>query len=73
MNAPYSTRGNDRGCIATPLYWEEVGDKLQPGAFTIPTVLDRVNRVGNPFRQFREIGERQNFQALLESLGGMDE
>ena len=28
--APYSMRGNEHAGVATPLYWEEVNDKLNP-------------------------------------------
>ena len=48
--APYSTRGNERGLVATPLYWDEVNEKLSPEAFTITSVVERINQLGNPFK-----------------------
>nr|WP_328286497.1 DNA ligase D [Ureibacillus manganicus] len=66
--APYSTRGNELGCVATPLRWEEVTQKLRPELFTIPTVLERVKKEGDPFLHFREVGEKQDFDVVLTNL-----
>ncbi len=66
--APFSTRGNPMGLVATPLYWDEVNDKLRPEQFSIHAVLERMKDVGNPFRNFRALGEEQNFLAVLEHL-----
>ncbi|MDM5248738.1 hypothetical protein QUF91_15760 [Lysinibacillus sp. G4S2] len=43
--APYSPQGNDKGLIATPLYWEEMNNSLSPDKFTIPFVLERIRTV----------------------------
>ncbi len=66
--APYSARGNELGCIATPLQWEEVNGQLKPELFTIPTVLERIKKVGDPFLHFREVGEQQDFEIVLTNL-----
>lgn len=66
--APYSTRGNELGLVATPLYWEEVNERLTPDQFTIPAVLERMKKGSNPFKNFREIGASQDFQSALERL-----
>lgn len=66
--SPFSTRGNPMGLVATPLYWDEVNEQLRPELFTIPTVIERIKRVGNPFRNFEAIGEEQDFQAVLQHL-----
>jgi len=66
--SPFSTRGNPMGLVATPLYWEEVNERLRPEHFTIPAVIERINHVGNPFRNFRAIGEEQDFQSVLQHL-----
>lgn len=42
--APYSTRGNEKGLVATPLYWEEIQPQLTPDLFTIPAVLERMKK-----------------------------
>ncbi|KMK77922.1 ATP-dependent DNA ligase [Alkalihalobacillus pseudalcaliphilus] len=73
MIAPYSARGHERGLVATPLYWEEVNDKLTPEFFTLSQVLERVRYEGDPFRAFRDDLEeqKQNFQKVIEQLGSL--
>ncbi|WP_041822436.1 DNA ligase D [Alkalihalophilus pseudofirmus] len=68
--APYSTRGHRRGLVATPLYWDEVGDKLTPDDFTIPRVIERLRSEGDPFRSIRENLDEQGeaFAAVLGEL-----
>lgn len=66
--APYSTRGNELGLVATPLHWEEVNDDLKPYYFSIPAVMERMKQISNPFKYFREVGEQQDFQVVLERL-----
>jgi len=70
--APYSTRGNGKGLVATPLYWDEVNEQLSPDQFTIVNVVERINQQGNPFRDFREVGEKQDFKSVLAKLDGID-
>ena len=66
--APYSTRGNDLGLIATPLNWDEVNSTLKPSLFSIPVVLERLKKEGNPFRDFRENVDKQRFTDVLTQL-----
>lgn len=66
--APYSTRGNVQGLVATPLHWGEVHESLSPEFFTIPAVMERMKKGSNPFQSFREVGEQQDFQAALDRL-----
>jgi bifunctional non-homologous end joining protein LigD len=66
--APYSPRGNEWGCVATPLLWEEVKEGLHPNNFTIPTVMERVKASGDPFNHFFEAGEKQPLKEVLEEL-----
>ncbi|MFO0615441.1 MAG: DNA ligase D [Polyangiaceae bacterium] len=46
--APYSVRATKGGRVSAPLRWSEVTRELDPGAFTIKTMLDRVEKVGDP-------------------------
>ena len=68
--APYSTRGNGKGLVATPLYWDEVNEHLSPERFTIQHVIERTQQIGNPLKDFRVVGEKQNFRTVIEQLGG---
>ncbi|MGN8645549.1 DNA ligase D [Gracilibacillus sp. HCP3S3_G5_1] len=47
--APYSTRATDEATVATPLFWDEVTDTLDPRKFTIHTVPTRIKQKGCPF------------------------
>ncbi|XNQ64804.1 DNA ligase D [Alkalihalobacillus sp. 1P02AB] len=73
--APYSPRGHERGLIATPLYWDEVDDNLNPNLFTVPHVLERIRSDGDPFRTFRcELEEqKKNFKTVIEQLSVLKE
>ncbi|MCM3712097.1 DNA ligase D [Sporosarcina luteola] len=66
--APYSPRGNELATVATPLNWEEVGASLRPEQFTINSVVERMKTIGDPFREFRQVGEKQAFAVVLEQL-----
>jgi len=43
----YSVRPRAGAPVSTPLRWEEVAQGLDPGAFTMGAVLDRVARDGD--------------------------
>ncbi|MER2000611.1 MAG: DNA ligase D, partial [Lysinibacillus sp.] len=66
--APYSLRGNELGCVATPLKWEEVGATLSPDLFTITSFVKRIEQVGDLFLHVREVGQRQKFSEALKKL-----
>ena len=66
--APYSTRGNDGGFVATPLKWEEVNKQLSPTFFSIPIVLERIEKHGNLFNNFWHVENGEAFKKVLEQL-----
>jgi bifunctional non-homologous end joining protein LigD len=68
--APYSARGNEKGLIATPLHWNEVNDQLTPDTFTIDHIIERITNRGDPFYNFREVGEKQDFHTVLNQITG---
>ncbi|RQW77321.1 MAG: DNA ligase, partial [Geobacter sp.] len=50
LAAPYSLRPRKGAPVSTPLKWEEVKPGLDPQAFTIRTIHDRVEKMGDLFR-----------------------
>lgn len=45
--APYTLRAADRAPVSTPIRWDEVTEKLDPGALNLQTVRARVERYGD--------------------------
>lgn len=66
--APYSPRGTNEATVATPLYWEEINNKLKIEHFQIPTIINRINSFGDPFRTYVETKETQNLTPVLDFL-----
>ena len=64
----YSVRPKRGAPVSTPLTWDEVNDDLDPAAFTMPVVLDRVLTRGDLFAGV--LGTRQSLARALRSLGG---
>jgi bifunctional non-homologous end joining protein LigD len=62
----YSVRPRPGAPISTPLLWDEVSE-VEPGAFTIATVWDRVARHGDLFAPVLDGGQRLG--AAERSLG----
>ncbi|MGV4320635.1 DNA ligase D [Bacillus mojavensis] len=65
---PYSTRGNELGTVAAPLYWHEVQPSLTPAMYTIDTVVDRVKKNGCPFYEFYRNPQDEPLAAILNQL-----
>ena len=60
---PYSPRPPAGAPVSTPITWDELDDAdLQPDAFTIRTVFDRLVEKGDPFRAV--LGTDQTLPAL---------
>jgi bifunctional non-homologous end joining protein LigD len=59
----YSVRPKAGAPVSTPLRWEEVNESLDPGAFTMDAVLDRVNAEGDLFE-----GVLTTKQSLAQAL-----
>ncbi len=62
----YSVRPRQGAPVSTPLRWEEVGEELDPLAFTMDVVLDRIERHGDLFEGM--LSSRQSLRAALESV-----
>ncbi|MEW6582816.1 MAG: DNA ligase D [Actinomycetota bacterium] len=63
----YSVRPRPGAPVSTPLTWEEVTEDLDPAAFTMDAVLDRVRRLGDLHAPVLEHG--QSLGKALKSLG----
>lgn len=66
--APYSARGTNEATIATPLYWNEVNERLKIEDFHIKSVLKRINNNGDPFHHYEEAKKKQNFTPVISFL-----
>jgi bifunctional non-homologous end joining protein LigD len=57
--APYTARGLPHAPVSTPVTWDEVeAGKIEPGTFTIRTVPERVQRLGDLLAPIREDKQR---------------
>ena len=62
----YSVRPKAGAPVSTPLRWEEVNESLDPAAFTMDAVLDRVAREGDLFEGVLTV--KQSLGDALRSL-----
>jgi bifunctional non-homologous end joining protein LigD len=67
VSAPYVPRAYDGAPVATPLDWKEVKKGLDPKAFTIRTVIERFQRVGDLFAPVLTGG--QKLEDAVAALG----
>ena len=62
----YSVRPKPGAPVSTPLRWDEVNESLDPAAFTMDAVLDRVAREGDLFEGV--LSSKQSLSDALRSL-----
>src|SRR5215211_1104264 len=62
----YSVRPKPGAPVSTPLRWEEVDESLDPAAFTMDVVLDRVNADGDLFEGV--LTTKQSLSQALKAL-----
>jgi len=62
----YSVRPHPGAPVSTPLRWDEVTESLEPAAFTMGAVLDRVAQDGDLFEEVLKI--RQSLSKALKRL-----
>lgn len=63
---PYALRDVDGAPVSTPLAWDEVTPRLDPGAFTLRTLARRLDRVGDLARPL--LGPGVSIAAALARL-----
>ncbi|WP_074599817.1 DNA ligase D [Sediminibacillus halophilus] len=66
--APYSPRKNDAGTVSTPLFWDEVTERLSPEQFTLKNVVHRVQEKGCPFAGYNQARDSQNLRQLKQFI-----
>ncbi|WAA13879.1 DNA ligase D [Fervidibacillus halotolerans] len=66
--APFSVRGNEKASVAAPIFWEELHKPLVPDGFSMPTVLNRLSTVGNPFKGYFQTNNDQPIKEILSFL-----
>lgn len=66
--APYSPRMTNDATVATPLFWEEVKEGLNPASFTVKNVVNRVQTYGCPWATYEEAGKHQTLDRLLQLI-----
>jgi bifunctional non-homologous end joining protein LigD len=62
----YSVRPREGAPVSTPLRWDEVDEKLDPGDFTMEVALGRIEREGDLFEGVLQT--RQSIGAALKEL-----
>ena len=65
--APYSVRPYPGAPVSTPLSWDELDEEFVPEQFTIKTLFERVERVGDLFRGAMVL--KQDLHPALDQIG----
>jgi bifunctional non-homologous end joining protein LigD len=71
IGAVYSVRAKPGAPVSTPLRWEELEEDVEPGDFTIATVWNRYEQVGDLFGPVLDGGtpKGQNLLNAMDALG----
>jgi DNA ligase D-like protein (predicted ligase)/DNA ligase D-like protein (predicted polymerase)/DNA ligase D-like protein (predicted 3'-phosphoesterase) len=71
IGSVYSIRAKPGAPVSTPLRWEELQEDIEPGDFTIATVWNRYEQVGDLFVPVLDGGMKkgQNINKAMDALG----
>ncbi len=70
LAAPYSVRPYSSPCVSTPLEWKEINARLDPAVFRINTIVKRLHRKGDLFKELLAAKvSKANNKKLMEYLG----
>lgn len=65
--APFSTRARIHAPVSTPLFWEELSDKMEENYFTINTLPKRLNQLKkDPWEEFWKIKQSLKLDQFLD-------
>jgi bifunctional non-homologous end joining protein LigD len=68
--APYCVRAYKQPYVSAPLLWEEVNERLDRNAFTIKTMKERLEQVGDVFSGLMDEKTRKENTRILKSFLG---
>jgi bifunctional non-homologous end joining protein LigD len=66
LAAPYSVRARPQATVSTPVTWKEIQKGVHPTDFTLFTVPQRIQKIGDLFSLLAK--EKQNVDGLLEFI-----
>ena len=68
LASAYSVRPHHHPTVSTPLEWKEVNEKLNPGQFTMTSIIDRLKKKGDLFKDISSEKIKQANNKQLKKL-----
>jgi bifunctional non-homologous end joining protein LigD len=68
MPAPYTARATENATVSTPVTWKEVAEGIHPTGFTILTVPDRMEKMGDFFQKILHSENKQSLDEILRFI-----
>jgi bifunctional non-homologous end joining protein LigD len=67
LASAYSVRPQPGATVSTPITWDEVRKGVDPRTFTMETIFDRINQLGDLFRDV--VDQPQDLDGALRTMG----